>query len=194
MLTIQVAFCLDLNSVGLIWNTEHECKMDAVQQISLNAKIIEFEAKYFPLLIGWIDSDELNYLWGGPQFEYPLTIEQLETHYGQDAPSPYLFVVNDEIVGFIELFKVSVSEQRLCRVFIHPTYRGKGYASAMLQLAIDKARASSGIQTLSLAVFAHNESAISCYQKLGFVAYETVSDLRFFKGKNWDLIRMSQSI
>ncbi|MGY2574737.1 GNAT family N-acetyltransferase [Vibrio sp. C8] len=168
--------------------------METKQQCSLNAKLINFEPQHYPLLMEWIDSDELNYLWGGPQFEYPLTVEQLETHYRKLAPSPFLFGVNDEMVGFIELFKVSDCEQRLCRVFIHPTCRGKGYATTMIELAIAKAKISEGPQSLSLAVFAHNQSAISCYEKLGFKPYETVSGLRFFKGKNWDLIRMSQRI
>lgn len=168
--------------------------METEQQRHSNAQLIEFEPQHYPLLMEWIDSDELNYLWGGPQFEYPLTVEQLETHYGKQAPSPFLFVVNDEMVGFIELFKVSDCEQRLCRVFIHPTCRGKGYANTMLELAIAKAKMAEEPQLLSLAVFAHNQSAISCYEKLGFKPYETISGLRFFKGKNWDLIRMSQRI
>ncbi len=168
--------------------------METEQQCDLNAQLIEFESQHYPLLMEWIDSDELNYLWGGPQFESPLPVEQLDTHYGKQPPSPFLFVVNDEMVGFIELFKVSDCEQRLCRVFIHPTCRGKGYATTMLELAIAKAKMAEGPQSLSLAVFAHNQSAISCYEKLGFKPYETISGLRFFKGKNWDLIRMSQRI
>lgn len=168
--------------------------METERQRDLNAQLIEFEPQHYSLLIEWIDSDELNYLWGGPQFEYPLTVEQLETHYGKQAPTPFLFVVNGEMVGFIELFKVSDCEQRLCRVFIHPTCRGKGYATTMLELAISKAKMVDEPQTLSLAVFAHNHSAIACYEKLGFKPYETVSGLRYFKGKNWDLIRMSQPL
>lgn len=64
----------------------------------------------------------------------------------------------------------------------------------MLELVIAKAKMAEEPQSLSLAVFAHNQSAISCYEKLGFKPYETISGLRFFKGKNWDLIRMSQRV
>ncbi|HCJ7061350.1 TPA: GNAT family N-acetyltransferase, partial [Vibrio cholerae] len=35
----------------------------------------EFQESDFDLLIKWIDSDELNYLWGCPAYVFPLTYE-----------------------------------------------------------------------------------------------------------------------
>ncbi|MFD2175983.1 GNAT family N-acetyltransferase [Veronia pacifica] len=161
---------------------------------SINANLTEFQSKDYQLLINWIDSSELNYLWGGPQFEYPLTIKQLQQHYARDEALPFLFIRDDQPVGFIELYKVSETEYRLCRVFIHPAHRGKGYGAIMLELAIARAKHKYQSQVLSLGVFAHNRSAIACYEKLGFKTYEVVSGLRFFNGKHWDLIRMAQSL
>ncbi|EOX4352603.1 TPA: GNAT family protein [Vibrio cholerae] len=168
--------------------------METAAENCIDAKLIEFRPKDYQLLINWIDSDELNYLWGGPQFEYPLTIKQLQQHYAQDKALPFLFIVDNEAVGFIELYKVSDIEHRVCRVFIHPVHRGKSYGIIMLGLAITRAKIKYQSKVLTLGVFAHNQSAIACYEQLGFKTYEIVSGLRFFNGKNWDLVRMSQSL
>ncbi|EPC1319189.1 TPA: GNAT family N-acetyltransferase, partial [Vibrio vulnificus] len=39
-----------------------------------------FEKEDHDLLIGWIDSDKLNYQWGGPNFEFPLDSVQISKH------------------------------------------------------------------------------------------------------------------
>ncbi|HGS4580407.1 TPA: GNAT family N-acetyltransferase, partial [Vibrio cholerae] len=50
----------------------------------------EFQESDFDLLIKWIDSDELNYLWGGPAYVFPLTYEQIHSHCSKAEVFPYL--------------------------------------------------------------------------------------------------------
>ncbi|CAH0539702.1 GNAT family N-acetyltransferase [Vibrio marisflavi] len=165
--------------------------MDAANLNHLRAELADFLPKDFKLLINWIDSSELNYLWGGPKFEFPLTIEQLQQHYTQVQAKPFLLIVRNEAVGFCELYKVSKTEYRVCRVFVSPAHRGKGYGAKILDLVISKAKNKYSSQRLLLNVFAHNKPAIACYEKLGFRTYDIVSDIRSFNGNNWDLVRMS---
>ena len=42
-----------------------------------------FEKEDHDLLIGWIDSDKLNYQWGGPNFEFPLDSVQISEQIGR---------------------------------------------------------------------------------------------------------------
>ncbi|MFW7526159.1 GNAT family N-acetyltransferase [Vibrio ostreicida] len=160
-----------------------------METINDSAQLIDCQPADYPQLIDWIDSDELNYLWGGPKFDYPLTIEQLQQHYGQHAARPFLFFIDKQLAGFIELYRVCKVEHRICRVLICPAHRGKGYAAIMMKLAIKKAQEQYQAQRLSLRVFAHNQAAISCYQTLGFNTDEVVKDAG--NGNGWVLVYMS---
>ncbi|MFA0570920.1 GNAT family N-acetyltransferase, partial [Vibrio gallaecicus] len=72
-----------------------------------------FEKEDYELLISWIDSDKLNYLWGGPKFEFPLNSEQISHHCSQSGVFPFIFVVSGVSAGYVELFKVVESHFRI---------------------------------------------------------------------------------
>jgi [ribosomal protein S18]-alanine N-acetyltransferase len=69
-------------------------------------------------------------------------------------------------------------------------WRGRGVGSALLQAAIDWARAQ-GLHKLSLSVFPHNTTAIALYRKFGFVEEgRRVKQYRRATGELWDTIEM----
>ena len=147
----------------------------------------------FEQLIVWIDSDELNYLWGGPAYQFPLTADQIQEHCTKPEVHPFMFTVNGKPAGFVELYQVSDSECRICRVFISPTFRGKNLGTEMLKLLVMKAKEQYKCQLLTLGVFSHNQAAILCYEKLGFISFTVEKNSREFNGESWDLIRMQKS-
>ncbi|WP_084722400.1 GNAT family N-acetyltransferase [Photobacterium aquae] len=126
-------------------------------------------------LTEWIDSDELNVLWSGSTFQYPLTFRQLDLHYSKKEVIPFLFTVDGQHAGFIELFKVSDTSYRLCRVFIAEDYRGQQHSKQMITTAIHYAQSKLSATDITLNVFAHNTPALRCYRKLGFVEYQAES-------------------
>lgn len=153
-----------------------------------------FTENDFEQLIRWISSDELNYLWGGPAYSYPLTHEQIATHCGQSEVMPFIFKVAGQNAGFIELFRVSNAHYRICRVFISNEYRGQGLSKAMVGNVVVKAQIDFGCKTLSLAVFEHNRVAKNCYKSLGFNLVATETGIRSYNGKEWDLVRMEKRL
>ncbi|MDV6251088.1 GNAT family N-acetyltransferase [Vibrio sp. EA2] len=156
-------------------------------------KLVEFKQAHFDLLVEWIKTDELNYLWGGPAYTFPLTATQIKRHCAQPEVHPYLFSVNDQNAGFIELYKVSDDHYRICRVFISDAFRGLGLAKEMMSLAIEKARKDLSAEMLSLAVFEHNTAARKCYEALGFTTLTIESGTRYFNGESWKLLRMEKT-
>ncbi len=69
-------------------------------------------------------------------------------------------------------------------------WRGRGVGSALLEAAIESARAH-GLHKLSLSVFAHNDRAIALYRKFGFVEEgRRVKQYRRSSGELWDAIDM----
>ncbi|WED23249.1 GNAT family N-acetyltransferase [Vibrio sp. JC009] len=156
--------------------------------------LTNFTDDNYDLLIRWINSEELNYLWGGPTFEFPLTREQLSEHFGKPEVTPYIFVVDDKQAGFVERYKVSEDHYRICRVFIADEFRGQSLSSIMLRALISNVKEIPGCTRLSLAVYAHNTAAIACYKSLGFEIIATESGSISCNGETWDLLRMAMKI
>tara|TARA_R110001583_G_scaffold173430_1_gene327474 strand:+ start:1927 stop:2433 length:507 start_codon:yes stop_codon:yes gene_type:complete len=157
-------------------------------------KLIAFEESDYPQLIDWIDSRELNYLWGGSAYEYPLSYSKIKRHCSKGAVFPFLVKHKGHSVGFIELYQVTTSEYRVCRVFIANEFRGQGLAQKMVSLATQKAQVEFNANLLTLNVFSHNESAIKCYENLGFRTTSTQAGDREFEGKVWELSTMEKQL
>lgn len=153
-----------------------------------------FTEQHFDLLIGWITNEDQLYLWSGPTYYYPLDANQLLKHCSKREVYPYLFLIGDQPVGFIELYKVSKRHFRICRVLISEHYQGQGLSKAMLRLILDKARTDFGALKVSLGVFEHNQVALHCYQKLGFKVVSVDRSSRVYKGKTWSLVGMEKSL
>ncbi|WP_019676779.1 GNAT family N-acetyltransferase [Arsukibacterium perlucidum] len=133
-------------------------------------QLIDFTESDYPILINWICSEKLNYLWGGPVYTYPLTYEQIQHHCSKITVYPYLFRVGSENIGYIELCKEDENCYRVCRVFIADRYKSQGYSKHMLLMLIDEVRVNFGAKTITLAVFEHNVVALNLYTSLGFKA------------------------
>ncbi len=157
-------------------------------------QLIPFQASDYPRLIRWIDSPEVNQLWGGPCFDYPLTQAQLAQHYTQAGAYPYLCYLDDVVVGFAELQRTGDASFRICRVWIDPAARGKGYSNKMLSKLIELARSELGAQELSLRVYAHNSAAVRCYLGLGFRQCGEAEQVSSASGDTWQLLQMRRSL
>jgi ribosomal protein S18 acetylase RimI-like enzyme len=69
-------------------------------------------------------------------------------------------------------------------------WRGRGVGSALMEVAIEWARAR-GLHKLSLGVFAHNAAGLALYRKYGFVEEgRRVKHYRRQSGELWDSIEM----
>ena len=69
-------------------------------------------------------------------------------------------------------------------------WRGRGVGSALMEAAIEWARAK-GLHKLSLDVFAHNAAGLALYRKYGFVEEgRRVKHYRRQSGELWDTIEM----
>jgi RimJ/RimL family protein N-acetyltransferase len=67
----------------------------------------------------------------------------------------------------------------LIQVYTSPAYEGRGVATNLLRLTIDKAFQDERIEQIVLSVVYSNERAISLYGKFGFVQYGFLKD--YFK-------------
>lgn len=80
---------------------------------------------------------------------------------------------DDRIIGFVKLVPpkldgVDPADTMIGQLYILSPWHGQGVAQALMQWAIDTARAA-GSPALVLTVFEDNHRAIAFYRKLGFV-------------------------
>ncbi|EGU36780.1 GNAT family N-acetyltransferase [Vibrio scophthalmi] len=156
--------------------------------------LFAFETDDFQQLIEWISSEELNYLWGGPAYSYPLDDAQILSHCSKSEVFPYIYRIDGKNAGFVELYKESHDQMRVCRVFVANQFRGQGISKMILLELIDKAKVEFHAQSLSLGVFSHNDAAMNCYESLGFLVVSVESGSRMFNGVAWDLVRMEKRL
>jgi len=58
-------------------------------------------------------------------------------------------------------------------MFVHPDFRGRGIAGALVRAVLDQARATPGIAVVQLTVTDTNEAALRLYERCGFRAFGT---------------------
>ncbi|WP_325894160.1 GNAT family N-acetyltransferase [Grimontia sp. NTOU-MAR1] len=157
--------------------------------------LVPFRDENAPQLCEWIKSGRDNFLWGGPAFDFPLQIARVREHIAKKEVTPYLVMHEGVPIGYIDIYRVSKSEVRLCRVLIAETSaRGKGLGKQLVSLALDVVTEDPRIRTVSLAVFAHNEIAVRCYTSLGFEMLCGETKVREFQEEDWTLYRMTKRI
>ena len=95
---------------------------------------------------------------------------------GLKTQDQFLFSIIDEknsnrIGDLWVQVKMSSPHRRafICDFIIDPQYRGQGYGKSSLQ-ALDEKLAQMNVESVSLHVFAHNTTAVSLYEKMGFSA------------------------
>src|SRR5688572_32375883 len=67
-------------------------------------------------------------------------------------------------------------------VYVHPDWRGRGVARAIVTRALEDAAALPGIRKVLLGVNAANQPAVALYESLGFVQYAYEKDYMFVEG------------
>ncbi|MED3912699.1 GNAT family N-acetyltransferase [Peribacillus simplex] len=160
-----------------------------------------FERSDFQQLINWIDTPEFLLQWGGPNFSFPLTEEQLENYLidaNKDNSNTLVYGVlhkaTGKVIGHISLGNIDRKHKsaRVGKVLVgDKDVRGKGIGQLMmkeiLKVAFDELR----LHRVSLGVFDFNTSAIACYEKEGFVKEGLLRDSRKIGDAYWSLWEMS---
>ena len=166
-------------------------------------KLQKFDRSDFPRLISWIPDARFLLQWTGPGYSFPLDDKQLaDNQWEADShpPRKYIFKAvaapDDEIVGHIELVRHRDDPEkgRLARVLIGPTaQRGRGNGSEMVRQVVTFGFKKLELKAIDLAVFDFNQSAIACYENIGFRRVETMQDACQFEDETWSGYRMEMS-
>jgi RimJ/RimL family protein N-acetyltransferase len=150
------------------------------------------------LLDWWKDASEEDFVkWSAGNFEYPLTMEQLDAYYKKwcETENGWLMTALDESgtpVGhfIMRLADYDAGTLRMGFIVVNPYIRGKGYGGQMVSQALKYAFEILGMKEVSLGVFANNPKAKECYEKAGFSEKEYVPEYLNYKGVTYPAYEM----
>jgi RimJ/RimL family protein N-acetyltransferase len=138
-----------------------------------------FEQSDFKQLIDWIETPEFLLQWGGPAFDFPLTINQLEKYIenaNSDNSDTLIYKVMDKetkhVIGHISLGRVDRKNKsaRIGKVLVgDKNVRDKGMGQQMIKQILKIAFDELHLHRVNLGVYDFNVAAIACYEKAGFI-------------------------
>ncbi|MDM8362603.1 GNAT family protein [Bacillus thuringiensis] len=159
-------------------------------------KLEIFKKSDFKQLINWINSEEFLIQWSGNAFTFPLDEQQLEK-YIESANTLAFKVVDEEtsdVIGHISLGQIDNINKsaRIGKVLVGNTKMrgrsiGKHMIKAVLHIAFDELK----LHRVTLGVYDFNTSAISCYEKIGFVKEGLLRESKRVGETYWNLWEMS---
>ncbi|WP_141505332.1 GNAT family N-acetyltransferase [Bacillus thuringiensis] len=159
-------------------------------------KLKTFKKSDFKQLINWINSEEFLIQWSGNAFTFPIDEQQLEK-YIESANTLAFKVVDEEtsdVIGHISLGQIDNINKsaRIGKVLVGNTKMrgrsiGKHMMKAVLHIAFDELK----LHRVTLGVYDFNISAISCYEKIGFVKEGLLRESKRVGETYWNLWEMS---
>jgi RimJ/RimL family protein N-acetyltransferase len=164
-------------------------------------KLRFFERSDFQQLINWIETPNFLLEWGGPNFSFPLTEQQLEDYLkGANTDNSLIMIYSvidnetGDVVGHISLGNIDRKNKsaRVGKVLVgDKNVRGKGIGERLMKEILKVAFDELKLHRVSLGVFDFNAPAISCYEKAGFIKEGLHRDSRKIGDEYWSLWEMS---
>ncbi|PEC19087.1 GNAT family N-acetyltransferase [Bacillus cereus] len=159
-------------------------------------KLKQFTRNDFKQLINWIHSEEFLIQWSGNAFTYPLDEEQLEK-YIESANTLAFKVIDEEtlnVIGHISLGQIDNRNMsaRIGKVLVGDMkMRGRSIGKQMMKAVLYIAFEELKLHRVTLGVYDFNTSAISCYEKIGFVKEGLLRESKKVGDTYWNLWEMS---
>lgn len=152
--------------------------------------------EFIPLYVRWMNDFAVTRMLAvQPR---PMTFEQ-ETEWFERAATDEgrrIFAIFEREtgrpIGNCELFDVDFRHRRCeAGIFIGDAdCRGKGYGTEAMRLLLDYAFTAVGLHSVMLWVYAYNDAARRCYEKVGFREAGRRREACWYNGRYWDKIMM----
>ena len=132
------------------------------------------------ILCKWIRTEAELYQWSADRLnQFPLTEKDIDDHYAPQLKTGRFIPLTavdekDHVMGHFIIRYPKENDDRTVRfgfVIVNPALRGKGYGKEMLLLGIEYVKENLMAKRIDLGVFANNDSALHCYESIGFKEY-----------------------
>ena len=162
--------------------------------MNLKDKVIrleKFSENDFEKLISWISNEEDLIQFAGSIFSFPLTEEQLNNYIQTPEVNAYKAIYNNIHIGHAEINFTENNPPKLCRILVgDKNFRSKGLCQQIVNALLNICKEKFNSKIVELNVFEWNESAIRCYEKVGFQFNREKQKEIVVDNKKWISINM----
>ncbi|WP_281634142.1 GNAT family N-acetyltransferase [Flavobacterium luteolum] len=152
----------------------------------------KFERKDYFELINSVKSAKDLMQFGGPEFTFPLTEQQIDKTLSDENRIAFrvVDVSNGNTIGHCEIYFYD-GFAKLGRILImDKNQRGKGIGEQMVALLLQYISENRKEKKIELNVFDFNIGAQKCYEKVGFTLNPDKKYLREVDGETWTALNM----
>lgn len=151
-----------------------------------------FEKKDYSELINSVKNAKDLMQFGGPEFTFPLTEEQIDKTLSDENRIAFrvVNVSNGSTIGHCEMY-FKDNAAKLGRILImDKNQRGKGIGEQMVILLLQYISENRKERNVELNVFDFNIGAQKCYEKVGFSINSDKRYIREVEGETWTALNM----
>jgi RimJ/RimL family protein N-acetyltransferase len=152
----------------------------------------KFDKKFYSELIDSVKNAKDLMQFGGPEFTFPLTEEQIDKTLSDQNRIAFrvVNVLNETTVGHSEIYFRDDSAKLGRILIIDENQRGRGIGEKMVILLLEYIRENRKERNIELNVFDFNVGAIKCYEKVGFRINPDKKLIREVDGESWTALNM----
>lgn len=147
----------------------------------------KFDKKFYSELINSIKNAKDLMQFGGPEFTFPLTEEQIDKTLSDENRIAFRVANSSDgnSIGHCEIY-FNEDSAKLGRILIiDENQRGKGIGEKMVILLLEFILKNRKEKNIELNVFDFNIGAIKCYEKVGFIINPDKKLIREVDGETW---------
>lgn len=148
-------------------------------------------------IVKWIKTEREKALWSADRYKnFPVLPEDINEEYEKTSKIcniyPMTLTDGNKVVGHIILRNPTEDKKvfRFGYVIVSSNIRGKGYGKTLLLEAIRFAKEKLSAKKITLGVFEENESALKCYESVGFKVVEVGKETFKFEDEKWSFVEM----
>ena len=152
----------------------------------------KFDKKFYSELIDSIKNAKDLMQFGGPEFTFPLTEEQIDKTLSDQNRIAFRVANTSDgrTLGHCEIYFKDDSAKLGRILIIDEKQRGKGIGEKMVILLLQFIRENRKERNIELNVFDFNVGAIKCYEKVGFSTNPDKKMIREVDGETWMALNM----
>ncbi|MBS7256259.1 GNAT family N-acetyltransferase [Flavobacterium branchiicola] len=152
----------------------------------------KFEKKFYSELINSVKSAKDLMQFGGPEFTFPLTEEQIDKTLSDENRIAFRVAntSNGNTIGHCQIYFKDDSAKLGRILIIDENQRGKGIGGQMVILLLNFIFENRKERNIDLNVFDFNIGAQKCYEKVGFTVNPGKKLLREVDNETWTAINM----
>ena len=130
--------------------------------------LIQATDQHLTELMSWFSNEEELSIWSGPNCRFPFDVTSFKHDIKFESLKSFVLMSNEnKLLGFGQYY-LRLGRCHLGRLVVNPQCRGQGMITYLIQELSSLGKADFNVETCSLFVLEHNQSAIRAYTKLGF--------------------------